>query len=81
MSTTPRRTALLSAVLVALGASWLIGFGGCGEPESTVDPAPFEAAIATYRSSGMREDGYEVHSFAPYQRREQLLRLVATQYP
>ena len=35
------------------------------------------AAIATYRSAGMREDGYESHYFAAYKRRERLLRFVA----
>jgi len=33
-------------VLAALLASCVLA--GCGEPESTVDPAPFESAIAQY---------------------------------
>lgn len=40
-----------------------------------------EVAIACYRAAGMREDGFETHYFAPYRRRERLLRLVATHSP
>jgi len=36
------------------------------------------AAIATYRSAGMRADGYETHCFGPDRRSERLLRFVAT---
>lgn len=36
------------------------------------------AAIASYRSAGMRADGYETHNFAPRNRRERLLRFIAT---
>jgi RimJ/RimL family protein N-acetyltransferase len=36
------------------------------------------AAIATYRSAGMREDGHEVHYFAAYERRARLLRFAMT---
>jgi len=35
------------------------------------------AAVKTYRSAGMVEDGYETHTFKPYNRQEKLLRLVA----
>jgi RimJ/RimL family protein N-acetyltransferase len=36
------------------------------------------AAIATYRSAGMRADGYETHCFGQHWRPERLLRFVAT---
>ena len=36
------------------------------------------AAIAGYRSAGMREDGYEVHNFEVYAKSERLLRFIAT---
>lgn len=39
------------------------------------------AAIGCYRTVGMLEDGFETHYFAPYRRRERLLRLVATWAP
>ena len=45
MSRLPGPVALLKAASLALFCCWLIG---CGEPESTVDSAPFQSAIATY---------------------------------
>jgi len=45
MSRWTRRAALFQAALLALACAWL---AGCGKPESTVDAAPFESAIATY---------------------------------
>lgn len=36
------------------------------------------AALACYQAAGMREDGYEWHSFPAYGRRECLLRLAAS---
>ena len=41
----PPQTKALASALVALFFCTLIG---CGEPEVTVDPAPFKSAIATY---------------------------------
>ena len=40
-----KQTNVLASVLLTLLCCPVIG---CGEPESTVDPAPFESAIATY---------------------------------
>ncbi|HUT91946.1 MAG TPA: hypothetical protein VMY37_20795 [Thermoguttaceae bacterium] len=45
MSRLTGRMALLQVALATLTCGWLIG---CGEPESTVDSAPFESAIAKY---------------------------------
>ena len=36
------------------------------------------AAIASYHSAGMCEDGYEVHKFEAYDKSERLLRFIAT---
>lgn len=38
-------------------------------------------AVATYRSTGMRADGYETHRFGPSRRPERLLRFVANRRP
>ncbi len=40
-----------------------------------------EAARACYRAAGMREDGYEWHTFPAYGRRESLVRFAATRWP
>ena len=45
MDRLPIQTRILGGALLALCCCSLIG---CGEPEVTVDPAPFESAIAKY---------------------------------
>ena len=45
----PIPTKSLATALAVLVSCSLVG---CGEPEVTVDPAPFEAAIATYLERG-----------------------------
>jgi hypothetical protein len=44
----PQTKALASALAVLIFCALV----GCGEPEAAVDPAPFEAAIATYLDRG-----------------------------
>ena len=39
------------------------------------------AAVACYRTAGLRDDGYEVHEFAGYGQREGLLRMAANGPP
>ena len=39
------------------------------------------AAVACYRAAGMREDGFEIHTFPAYGSRERLLRFIATSPP
>ena len=45
MDTFSRKATALACVLLA---SFFCSLTGCGEPESSVDPAPFESAIAKY---------------------------------